>query len=159
MGRRSAKYPDELMCALTTLIHEHPGATKEDARALLYPLFKEQYDPERAMEAAFTDFFDGALRRIGREKGCRDILFFRKATETGKTVPAHAVVATVDRLDILEAQLQTRRKQMASLEKEIGHLEDTIAFLRRVGRPVGQLVAGIVIDPLAPSTDVSAGCP
>ena len=97
----------------------------------------------------FTGYFDGALKRVGKEKQCRDILFFRKQDDKGKLQNAHAVVTTVPDAAVLEAQLQARQQQVESLRKEIRRIRKALHYLKKTGQPAGKLVDGHIVDQFA----------
>lgn len=150
--RTSQKFPPELMVELVEYIHKHPGATTEELKAIVLPYFECWYNPETARRQALTRFLDEALKRIGKEKNCRDVLFFRRPDENGKIRHAHAIVATVDKEEILLAQLAAVLLQIEALRRDAHRIMNALGYLRRTGRPNGRVVGRFVLDTITPQS-------
>ncbi|PWI56583.1 hypothetical protein [Sulfoacidibacillus thermotolerans] len=145
MGKPS-KYPPELVSEFLAFLDQNPGATKEELAPIVAPYFEKTFDAEEAKRAHFSRYFSGLLRRVKTTENHRKIRMFYEKNEQGKLVNAHAILTTVDDVQIIEKQILAIDKQIGSLLVERAQAKRYLDHLRATGKPIERLVDGEFLE-------------
>jgi len=146
MARVSKKYPEKLLKALVTAVDDHPGATKDDLAPFVRPYHDQWYNAAKAKESDFGRYFNGAMKKAGSHGKNREIRFFKKKNEQGKTVNAHAITSTTEKVEIIEAQIFAIDQQVGSLLSARRVMERKLEKFRKEGKTVGMVVDGEIVE-------------